>query len=129
MVATSIAATKTQSLEAVRVLASIQVKTAWVFRVALVGIIGVGAWLVHLANESWGAPWVSVAFTLSIIAAVIGEGPLNRHSRQLHRAANETGATMESLAPIINSKAAMLLGNLNVILVLVLLWDMVARPG
>jgi uncharacterized membrane protein len=92
-----------------------------------------GTVLVDREGYDYGAPWISAAYALWIVAVFLGAGVLGRRARRIHAAAaeqaaagNETDAAIFGMA---RSPVGPIVGNLLNLIILVFLYLMVVKPG
>lgn len=92
-----------------------------------------GTLMVDDRGFSFSDGWVSAAFTLWLLAVVLGTGVLGRHSKKVHRAASEAAAAGreddEELIRLSSGPLGPIVGNLLNIIVLAFLYVMVYKPG
>jgi uncharacterized membrane protein len=92
-----------------------------------------GTLMVDDRGYDFGAAWISAAYALWLLAVVLGAGVLGRHSKKVHRAANDAVAagreTDEELIKLSSGPLGPIVGNLLNLIVLAFLWVMIYKPG
>lgn len=98
-----------------------------VFAPATILLLASGAWAVHEGNWEYGDAWVSVGFAGWIIGLVIALAWHNSEGRKIRAAVAEhgvDGAPTRALA-----RTGLVVGIAEVVMLVVVVWAMVAKPG
>jgi uncharacterized membrane protein len=98
-----------------------------------IGAIAFGTWLAHYAGFDFGDTWLTLAYLLFLLALGIGTGVLGRHARRIGRKAralSDDGVEeSDELRVEAASPAMSFLGMVEIAIVILFVWDMVAKPG
>jgi uncharacterized membrane protein len=132
--ATGIGMSRTSDTRSIETLARISAKAEYIALIpGAFGAVVFGTWLVDEAGFDFGSTWLSLSYLFWAAATAAGLFVLGPHGRRVARQAAElrlNGVTeSEELRATAAKPAIAVLGNLQLVFILALLWLMVAKPG
>ncbi|MCC6831755.1 MAG: DUF2269 family protein [Thermoleophilia bacterium] len=98
-----------------------------VFAPAAILLLASGAWAVHEGNWEYGDAWVSIGFAGWVIGLVIALAWHVSEGRRIRAAVAEGGADGPRARSL--ARAGLAVGIAEVIMLIVVVWAMVAKPG
>lgn len=90
-------------------------------------LLGAGIWAVAEGNWEWGDAWVSIGFAGWIIGFLIAIGWHSAEGRRIREAVDEGGAAGPRARRI--ATTGMVVGLVELAVLVVVVWAMVAKPG
>jgi len=132
--ATGIGMSRTSDTRSIETLARISAKAeCFALIPGTFGAVVFGTWLVDEAGFDFGSTWLSLSYVFWAIATGVGIFVLGPHGRRVARRAAELRLNgvieSEELRAEAAKPAIAVLGNLQLVLILLLLWLMTTKPG
>lgn len=90
-------------------------------------LLGAGVWAVAEGDWEWGDAWVSIGFAGWIIGFLIAMVWHNAEGRRIREAVADGGAAGPRARGIANT--GMIVGLVEIVVLVVVVWAMVAKPG